>query len=97
LDAGYTPKLVRIARRLTVVRYMKRFVCEYSELEIAVARGVLRCVEASLADWTSEKDLVFRDVVQYVVIVEYLALHPKRSGTTANMVQVLLDIIPGQL
>jgi hypothetical protein len=35
--------------------------------------------------------------VQYLVISEYLALYPKRGGTTVNMVRIIAQIIPGQL
>jgi hypothetical protein len=73
------------------------FVCEYGKTDSAAARTTLRRAEASFAAWPNERDLIFRDVVQYMVILEYLTTHPKRSGTTANMTGVLSKIIPVQL
>lgn len=73
------------------------FVCDYSAVEIAAARTILHRAEASFASWPNERDLIFRDVVQYVVILDYLAFFPKRKGTTANMTSALSKIIPSQL
>jgi hypothetical protein len=73
------------------------FACEYGRIDSAAARTMLHRAEASFAAWPNERELIFRDVVQYMVILEYLATHPKRSGTTANMTGVLSKIIPVQL
>src|SRR5712671_2229097 len=64
-------------------------VCDYSAVDIAVARTILHRAEASFSAWPNERELIFRDVVQYVVILDYLASHAKRNGTTANMMSVL--------
>ena len=73
------------------------FVCEFAKADSAAARTILHRAEASFAAWPNERDLIFRDVVQYVVILQYLATHPKRSGTTANMTGVLSKMIPAKL
>ena len=77
--------------------FYEAFVREYSGLDIPAARTVLRRAEASFAAWPNERDLIFRDIVQFLAISEYLASHPKRSGTTANMTIVISRIIPKNL
>src|ERR1700704_2381027 len=49
------------------------FVCDYSAVDIAAARAILRRAEASFSSWPNERELIFRDVVQYVAILDYLA------------------------
>ena len=71
--------------------------CERNALEASAARGILQRAEASFAAWPNDRDLIFRDVVQYLVISEYLASHPERGGTTVNMTRIIAQIIPGQL
>jgi len=73
------------------------FVCERNAIEPSAAREILQRAEASFAAWPNDRDLVFRDVVQYLAISEYLALYPKRGGTTVNMVRIITKIIPGNL
>lgn len=73
------------------------FVCEFSGVETAAARTILRRAEDSFAAWPNDRDLIFRDVVQYVAILEYLASHPKRGGTTANMMSAISNTISDRL
>jgi hypothetical protein len=72
-------------------------VCERNRIEASAARTILRHAEESFAAWPNERDLVFRDVVQYLVISEYLVSHPKRVGTTINMSRVISRLIPMDL
>jgi hypothetical protein len=60
-------------------------------------RMTLRHAESSIAMWPIERDLVFRDAVQYVVLSEYLDTHPKRVGTATNMIGIIAKEIPKQL
>jgi hypothetical protein len=73
------------------------FVCERNALEASAARGILQRAEESFAAWPNDRELIFRDVVQYLVISEYLESHPERGGTTVNMTRIIAKIIPGQL
>ena len=73
------------------------FACTYGKIDGAAARTILRRAEESFAAWPNERDLILRDVVQYMIILDYLATHPKRSGTTANMIGAISKIIPGRL
>jgi hypothetical protein len=73
------------------------FVCERNAIDESAARAILQRAEASFAAWPNDRDLIFRDVVQYLAISEYLASHPERGGTTVNMTRIIAQIIPGQL
>jgi len=73
------------------------FVCECNAIDESAAQAILQRAEDSFAAWPNNRDLIFRDVVQYLVISEYLASHPERGGTTVNMTRIIAQIIPGQL
>jgi hypothetical protein len=73
------------------------FVCERNALGKSAAQVILQRAEASFAAWPNDRDLIFRDVVQYVVISEYLVLHPKRGGTTTNMAGTISRLISANL
>lgn len=38
--------------------------------------------------WPNERDLIFRDIVQYLVITEYLLSNSKRIGTASNIARI---------
>jgi hypothetical protein len=82
---------------LTRQALYEAFVCQHNAIEASAARGILQRAEASFATWPNDRDLIFRDVVQYLAISEYLALYPSRGGTTVNMVRIISKIIPGNL
>jgi hypothetical protein len=73
------------------------FVCQRNELHGSAAKMILRRAEESFAAWPNERDLIFRDVVQYLVISEYLVSYPKRTGTTTNMVGIISKVISKDL
>ncbi len=74
-----------------------RVVIRRSGLDVQAAAGVLRRAEESFCDWPSGSDLKFHDLVQYVVIDEYLRSHVGTVGTRTNMVKVVARIIPHDL
>jgi hypothetical protein len=73
------------------------FVRERNAIGISAARAILQRAEASFAVWPSDRGLIFRDVVQYLVISEYLLSHPKRGGTTTNMARTISRLISEKL
>jgi len=75
----------------------ERVVIRRSGLDVQAAAGVLRRAEESFCDWPSGSDLKFHDLVQYVVIDEYLRSHVATVGTRTNMVKVVARIIPHDL
>jgi hypothetical protein len=83
--------------QLTGRTLYERVVIRRSGLDVQAAVGVLRRAEESFCDWPSGRDLKFHDVVQYVVIDEYLRSHVGTVGTRTNMVKVVARIIPHDL
>ena len=75
----------------------ERVVIRRSGLDARGAAGVLLRAEESFCDWPSGRDLKFHDVVQYVVIDEYLRSHVGHVGTRTNMVNVVARVIPQDL
>jgi hypothetical protein len=74
--------------------FYEAFVCAYAGVGSAAALTILRRAEASFASWPNERELEFRDLVQYLAVSDFLRSHPKRSGTIANMVRVISNIVP---
>ena len=58
---------------------------------------VISAAEQSCCGWPVARDLRFRDAVNYVVVVDYLRLHPTRVGMRANVRKVIAGIIPEEL
>ena len=73
------------------------FVCQRNAIGPSAAQVILQRAEASFAVWPNDRGLIFRDVVQYLVISEYLASHPKRGGTTINMARTISRLISERL
>ena len=73
------------------------FVCRRNGIGPSDARTILLRAETSFAAWPNERDLIFRDVVEYLVISEYLVSNPDRAGTTIYMTHVLAQMIPKEL
>jgi hypothetical protein len=80
--------------QLTGKALYERVVIRRSGLDARGAAGVLLRAEESFCDWPSGRDLKFQDVVQYVVIDEYLRSHVANVGTRTNMVNVVARAIP---
>jgi hypothetical protein len=83
--------------QLTGRKLYERVVIRRSGLDVQAAVGVLRRAEESFCDWPSGSDLKFHDLVQYVVIDEYLRSHVGTVGTRTNMVKVVARVIPHDL
>jgi hypothetical protein len=73
------------------------FVSERNAVDVSAARAILQRAEASFATWPADHDLKFVNVVQYLIISEYLVAYPKRNGTTTNMARVIAQVIPREL
>lgn len=73
------------------------FVAERNAVDVSDARAILQRAAASFASWPAAHDLKFVNVVQYLVISEYLVAYPKRNGTTSNMARVIAQVIPREL
>ena len=82
---------------LTGESLYEAFLCRRSALEASAARMILRHAESSFTMWPTERDLIFRDVVQYLVLSEYLETYPKRVGAATNVIKIIAKVIPKQL
>jgi hypothetical protein len=81
---------------LTPRALYEAFVCQRNGIAESAAKSILRHAEDSFATWPRGRDLILRDVVQYLVISEYLLSNPERVGTTINMTRVVGKIIPDE-
>ena len=75
----------------------EQIVIRRSDIDGTVAARVLRRAEQSFCDWPSGRDLRFRDLVQYIVIDEYLRSHAATLGTRTNMLKSVARTIPENL
>jgi hypothetical protein len=66
-------------------------------LDVEATRGVLQRAYQSFCEWPLVRTLRFRDVVQYVVVDEYLRSHPTDLGTYTDMGKVVAYVIPHNL
>ena len=74
----------------------ERIVSRRSGLDVQSVAGILRRAEQSFCEWPSERDLKYRDVVQYMVIEEYLRSYGA-IGTHTNLAKVVAYVIPDNL
>ncbi len=72
-------------------------VATYMGTDRETASTIVRQAGESFADWPNWRDMTFRDVVDFVVISDYLRSNPGRSGPDANMRRVIAKVIPGEL
>ena len=70
------------------------FVCQRNAMDDQAARTVLRRAEQSYATWPEDRELTFRDVVNYLIVSEYLESHQHEAGTTVDMDRVIALAIP---
>ncbi|HSD73345.1 MAG TPA: hypothetical protein VLB75_01165 [Steroidobacteraceae bacterium] len=68
-----------------------------SHTEPEAARTILSKAEQSFAEWPRQRDLIFLDVVAYLVFDEFMRSHPLQRGTCADMRRVIAKIIPSNL
>lgn len=62
-----------------------------------VAEAALHHATQSFAIWPVERALSFRDVVHYLAVSQYVALHPGARWVHADIKRVVEELIPAQL
>lgn len=62
-----------------------------------VAEAVLHHATQSFAIWPVERELNFRDVVHYLAVSQYVAMHPGARWVHADIKRVVDELIPAQL
>jgi len=90
------PRIARVYKRiqleepqLTGRKLYERVVSRRSGLDVQAAVGVLTACRGEFLRLAFGSDLKFHDLVQYVVIDEYLRSHVGTVGTRTNMVKVV--------
>ncbi len=68
-----------------------------SHVDLQAARMIVQRAEQSFAEWPEERDVIFRDVVDYLVFDEFMQAHPDRRGAQSDMRRVAAKIIPENL
>ena len=77
-------------------RYRK-VVAAYTVADLAHAKAVLDCTQASFASWPVERDLSLRDVAHYLAVSELLAASGEAGGVQASLKRVIDSTIPAGL
>ncbi len=80
---------------LSKIELYEEFVRRRNGIETVGAKNILTLAEQSFAMWPVERMLIFRDVVQYLVVSERLT--SRRITTTADIALVVRQIIPSDL
>lgn len=75
--------------RLYARAIMSRLSCD----EVA-ARGVVHLADQSFAQWPEERDVNFRDVVNYMIVNRILSAHARALGARADVEKVVAAAIP---
>jgi hypothetical protein len=82
---------------LTGVGRYERIVVERTGLDVSTARVLVQRAEESFAEWPVERPLIFRDVVQYLVMQEHLASAPGVAGARSALGDVVATVVPSDL
>ena len=67
----------------------RRLSCDEGE-----AREIVRLVDVSFAQWPEERDVNFRDVVNYVIVNGIMRAHTTAMGTRTDMQDIVAAAIP---
>ena len=65
--------------------------------DTAQAREIVRLADVSYAQWPEERDVIFRDVVNYLIVHKILGKDAKSMGTQSDINQIVRDLIPAGL
>jgi hypothetical protein len=76
-----------------VLRY-REVVVRQTGLEEHEAQAILDLAEDSFAVWPVERRLIFRDVVQYLVIRHCLQADPQAHGIHSRLISIIADEVP---
>jgi len=60
-------------------------------------RRILRRAEESYAVWPEERDLIFRDLVNYFAVTQCRSADPKNIGVRTDVIDIVSHAIPAEL
>jgi hypothetical protein len=83
--------------QLTGTQLYQEIIVRRFGLDLEVARCVLQRVRQSFCEWPRRRELRFRDVVNYLVMDEYMHAHSTEVGTYTDMRRMVSSIIPSDL
>jgi hypothetical protein len=58
---------------------------------------VIRGAEDSFAIWPVERPLKFRDVVQYLIVVDCLKANPDTTGVRSRLTTIIAEEVPDEI
>ena len=65
--------------------------------DTAQAREIVRLADVSFAQWPEERDVRYRDVVNYLIVHQILGRDAKAVGTQSDIDRIVRDTIPQEL
>lgn len=74
-----------------------RVIMQRLSCDAAKAREVLRRVDESFAQWPEQRDIRFRDVANYLIVVGIMDAHSSAMGTRSDMEALVAAAIPKDL
>lgn len=74
-----------------------RTISERLACDMSRSREIVRMADQSFAQWPEERDVRFRDVVNYLIVHEILGKDPKTMGTQSDIDRICRDLIPTTL
>jgi len=74
-----------------------RAVTQRLACDIARAREIVRLADLSFAQWPEERDVRFRDVVNYLIVHQILGRDAKAMGAQSDIDRIIRDTIPKDL
>lgn len=88
---------VRSESGLTGTPLYEQVIMRWSQTDIKATTAILRHAEESFCSWPAWHDLRFRNVVQYVVVCDYLRSHRENLGTQTRMGSTVARVVPMDL
>lgn len=66
-------------------------------LDPGAIEQVIRGAEDSFAIWPVERPLRFRDVVQYLIVVDCLKANPAAHGVRSRLTTIIAEEVPDEI
>jgi hypothetical protein len=70
---------------------------EYSGADADGVRRILRRAAESYAMWPDDRDLIFRDIVNYFAVTKCRSADPKSIGVRTDVIDIVSNLIPAEL
>ena len=66
-------------------------------LDPSTIEKIIRGAEDSFAIWPVDRPLKFRDVVQYLIVVDCLKAHPAANGVRSRLTTIIAEEVPDEI